>query len=87
MDVLRSQLREGGYALQNTFNMDKTGLLYRALPKQSYVLPNADVRQIGRGTKALTSKDQVTLVLCCNATGSCKVAPLMICTSKNPCCF
>ena len=39
MDVLRSQLSEGGYALQNIFNMDETGLFYRALPKRSYVLP------------------------------------------------
>eukprot|EP00731_Ephydatia_muelleri_P015155 Em0008g875a len=87
MDVLRSQLSEGGYALQNIFNMDETGLFYRALPKRSYVLPDVDVRQKGRGTKALTAKDRVTLVLCCNATGTCKVAPLMIGTSKNPRCF
>ena len=92
IDVLRPQLL--GHALQNIhvyLTWTKRGffIFYRALPKQRYVLPNADVRLqlMGRGTKAFTSKDRVTLVLCCNATGSFKVAPLMIGTSKNSRCF
>jgi hypothetical protein len=67
--------------------MDETGLLYRALPTRSYISLEEGSRKNIRGTKVLRAKDRVTLVLCVNATGTCKVAPLIVGTSKNPHCF
>lgn len=49
------------------YNVDETGLLYRCLPARSYV-PSEDRRR-ARGTKAMRSKDRVTLTMCCNALG------------------
>ena len=67
--------------------MDETGLLYRALPTRSYISLEEGSRKNIRGTKVLRAKDRVTLVLCVNATGTCKEAPLIVGTSKNPHCF
>lgn len=49
------------------YNVDETGLLYRAMPSRSYV-PNED-RRAARGSKAIKTKDRVTLTFCCNSTG------------------
>lgn len=87
MQALRDKLVEGGYAADHIFNMDETGLFYRAMPRRSFVLDGCDPRLAGRGTKSLKAKDRVTLVLCLNATGSCKIEPLMIGTAKLPYCF
>ena len=66
-------------------------LFYRAMPTRTYEYVSADNHidrgQMGRGTKALRAKDRLTLVLCCNATGSSKVRPLLIGTAANPHCF
>ena len=63
-------------------------LFYRTVPSRSYEFHvHADSRQQGRGQKGLQAKDRVTLVLCTNATGSHKIASLMIGTSKRPRCF
>lgn len=84
MQELRDKLED--YDVENVFNMDETGLFYRALPTKTY-LSNEESRSIVRGTKELTAKDRVTLVLCVNATGTCKVPPLIIGNSKYPHCF
>ena len=85
MNELRNKLRD--YKPENVFNMDETGLFFRALPNRSYVLSDVDSRQYRRGSKSLTAKDRVTLVMCVNATGTCKIDPLMIGSSKEPRCF
>jgi len=85
MNDLREKLRD--FKPENIFNMDETGLFFRALPNRSYVLNDVDSRQFRRGSKSLTAKDRVTLVLCVNSTGTCKIAPLMIGSSKEPRCF
>ena len=65
--------------------MDETGLLYRAMQTRSYVSRDEGPRKTIRGTKA--AKDRLTLVLCVNATGTCKIPPLLVGSSKNPHCF
>lgn len=57
------------YSNNNVFNMDETGLFYKCLPKKSYPCDGGDERQRCRGTKAMSAKDRLTLVLCVNATG------------------
>jgi hypothetical protein len=85
MNELRDKLRE--FSPENIFNMDETGLFFRTLPNRSYVLQDVDSRQFCRGSKTLTAKDRVTLVLCVNSTGTCKIDPLMIGSAKSPRCF
>lgn len=51
-----------GYDLQNIFNVDETGLFFRALPQGSMVLKD-DPR---KGIK--TAKDGITILLTCSAT-------------------
>lgn len=58
------------------YNVDEIGILYRCHPFRSYV--PADDRRAARGSKAMKSKDRVTLTLCCNATGTHKVPVSMI---------
>ncbi len=66
MRELRSQL--SNYQPKDIFNMDESGLFYRAMPARTYLAYN-ESRKTVRGTKALKAKDRVTLVLCVNADG------------------
>ena len=46
MQQIRDSLR--GYLPANVFDMDKAGLFYRAIPNQSYLMPDeGDPRQAG----------------------------------------
>lgn len=56
--------------------MDETGLNYRARP-----LRTLD-KQSSKGSKI--SKERITLALTCNSTGTERLRPLVIHTSKNP---
>lgn len=87
MEEVRTTLKEKGYTRNNTFNMDESGLFYRCMPNRTYIVGGGDVRQLGKGTKAMKAKDRVTAVFCSNSTGTCKVPPLIIGTSKQPHCF
>jgi len=83
MAAIRQQLE--GYDVDLIYNVDETDLLYRGLPWRSYV-PSED-RRTARGSKAMNSKDRVTLTLCCNATGTHKVPGTMIGKAAQPMCF
>lgn len=83
MEQIRQQL--AGVDPDLIYNVDETGMLYRCLPSRSY-MPRAD-RSHARGSKAMRSKDRVTLTLCCNATGSHKLPITMMGKAANPLCF
>lgn len=68
MNELKEKLELEGYKLENIFNMDETGLFFRAMPVRTY-LATVENRKTTRGTKALKAKDRVTLIICVNATG------------------
>lgn len=70
------------YKLQNVFNVDKTGLMYRLMPRRSYV--EATERLTVRGTKVMQAKERITVILCCNATGSRKIPLSVIGAPKYP---
>ncbi len=81
-------VQEGREALQQTlsrfmpddiYNMDETGLFFRLGPNRT--LATGAVK----GTKK--KKDRLTVALCCNATGTDKLTPLVIGKSKRPRCF
>lgn len=78
--VTRLPLLLAGYADQDIFNMDETGLFFRALPNKSMVLRSED----SKGGKQ--AKERMTIAFCASATGE-KLKPLMIWRSKNPRCF
>ena len=70
---LRDVLSSKGYKPDCIFNMDETALFYKTIPNRSYLLSHeGDARQKGRGSKQMSVKDRVTLILCVNSTGSCK---------------
>ena len=69
-----------GYAPQNIFNADETGLYYRALPNKSMTVKG----QTNRGGK--NSKERLSVLLCCSATGE-KIKPFIIGKSQHPRCF
>ena len=86
MHKLRTELAQ--YSINNIFNMDETGLFYRAIPNRSYLSSEGeDARQTGRGSKTMKAKERLTVVLCVNATGSCKMTPVVIGSAKQPRCF
>jgi len=73
------------YRLENVYNMDETGLLYKCLPNRSYV--SEDEVKTARGTKLMKAKDRVTLYVCTNADGSDLVPLSIIGSSEQPRCF
>ena len=87
MKVLRDAISSRGYAASNIFNMDETALFYKTTPNKTYLVPEGDKRQIGKGTKQMKAKDRLTTILCVNATGTCKITPVIIGSAKNPRCF
>ena len=70
------------YHPDNFFNMDEAALFYKMLPRFSYCLP---FEVAVRGTKI--EKERVTIILCCNMTGSKKLDPTIIGKSVSPKCF
>lgn len=66
------------------YNMDETGVFYRLLPRYSVLLPSEDL-STARGKKK--SKERVTLVVCCNATGTERVPVAMIGKAKESACI
>lgn len=85
LEKIRNILRE--YPEDDIYNMDEKGLFYAQLPKVTYVFLDDEDDNNSRGSKLMTAKDRVTLVTCCNATGSHKVAPAIIGKAQRPRCF
>lgn len=86
IEKLRTELQV--YHPSNIFNMDETGLFFKAIPSHSYLMEDeGDKRQKGRGCKAMKAKDRLTAILCLNATGTCKIDPVIIGSAKKPRCF
>ena len=53
--VIKLRAERGQYQPGNVFNMDESGLFYRAIPSHTYLLNDGDVRQVGRGLKAFVA--------------------------------
>ena len=74
----------GQYDPECVYNMDETGLFFRIVPCYTVLMPHEDLATV-RGKKK--AKDRVTLVVCCNATGSERVPITMIGKAKEPACI
>ena len=73
-----------GYALNQIFNCDETGLYYKLLPKKTLA---SHFEKCADGRKS--QKERVTINACSNAyaLGSIKLPLLLIGKAKNPRCF
>ncbi|CAG6006743.1 unnamed protein product [Menidia menidia] len=72
-------LNEEGYVTQQVFNCDETGLFWKKMPRRTYI--TAEEKKMP-GHKPM--KDRLTLALCANASGDCKIKPLLVYHSENP---
>ncbi|XP_043575633.1 tigger transposable element-derived protein 1-like [Chiloscyllium plagiosum] len=72
-------VKDEGYVSHQVFNCDETGLFWKKMPKRTYITQEE---------KALPDhkpmKDRLTLLLCANASGDCKIKPLLAYHSENP---
>uniref|UniRef100_A0A8C8VHY4 HTH CENPB-type domain-containing protein n=1 Tax=Pelusios castaneus TaxID=367368 RepID=A0A8C8VHY4_9SAUR len=68
-----------GYIPQQVFNCDETGLFWKKMPRRTYI--TAEEKRMP-GHKPM--KDRLTLALCANASGDCKIKPLLVYHSENP---
>ena len=71
-----------GYIPQQVFNCDETGLFWKKMPRRTYITVEEKMMP---GHKPM--KDRLTLALCANASGDCKIKPLLIYHSENPTAF
>ncbi|XP_070606465.1 tigger transposable element-derived protein 1-like [Erythrolamprus reginae] len=68
-----------GYVAQQIFNCDETGLLWKKMPRGAFITAE-ETKMLGHKPM----KDRLTLVLCANASGDCKVKPLLVYHSETP---
>lgn len=74
-------IKQDNFDLNQIYNADKTGLLWRSLPRRTLV----DSYETGPAGYKL-NKDRVTVMVCANADGSHKIPLFIIGKSKNPRC-
>jgi len=72
-------IKSEDYLPQQIFNVDETGLYWKKMPDRSYI---SELEKSIPGFKM--SKDRLTLLLGGNASGDCKIKPLLIYHSENP---
>ena len=77
-EKFKELIEEGCFVSQQVFNCDETGLFWKRMPRRTYTMKDTTLP----GHKLM--KDQLTLLLCANASGDCKVKPLLIYHSQNP---
>jgi transcriptional regulator with XRE-family HTH domain len=83
IEEFRQRLPEitAAFKPEDVFNCDESGLFYRALPEKTLTLKG----KACKGGKA--SKDRLTALFCCNATGTEKETVMVIGRSQKPRCF
>ncbi|GBN50728.1 Tigger transposable element-derived protein 1 [Araneus ventricosus] len=72
-------IEANGYIPQQVFNCDETGLFWKKMPNRTYITAE---EKIMPGHKPM--KNRLTLALCANASGDCKIKPLLVYHSENP---
>ncbi|XP_024049951.2 jerky protein homolog-like [Terrapene carolina triunguis] len=77
---LQEIIIKGGYAPEQIYNADETGLCYRMLPDRT--LASRTEEQKAKGIKVI--KERVTILFCVNKTSLHKLKPLCIGKSRSP---
>ncbi|XP_065673493.1 tigger transposable element-derived protein 1-like [Hydra vulgaris] len=78
-ETFQEIMDEGGYTANQVFNADETGLFWKKMSSRSYITQEQNKLP---GKKIM--KDRLTLLLCGNATGLCKIKPLLVYKSETP---
>ncbi|XP_023238521.1 tigger transposable element-derived protein 1-like isoform X3 [Centruroides sculpturatus] len=68
-----------GFLPQQVFSCDETGLFWKKMPKRTFITKE---EKAILGHKPM--KDRLTLLLCGNASGDCKIKPLLVYHTENP---
>ncbi|XP_067826762.1 tigger transposable element-derived protein 3-like [Heptranchias perlo] len=66
---------------EDIFNCDETSIYYRAVPVGSLLFKHESL------TRSKKTKDQLTVLFCCNMTGTEKTKLLLVGKCRNPRCF
>eukprot|EP00002_Diphylleia_rotans_P026591 TRINITY_DN5309_c0_g1_i4.p1 TRINITY_DN5309_c0_g1~~TRINITY_DN5309_c0_g1_i4.p1 ORF type:complete len:170 (+),score=28.12 TRINITY_DN5309_c0_g1_i4:514-1023(+) len=76
---LQETIEKSGIPLEDVYNMDETAFFYECLPDKTldFSSPHG----------VMASKLRITLVACCNVTGSIRLPLLFIGKSKSPFCL
>lgn len=79
----RKRLQEliATFDLENVYNADETGLFFRLGPNRTLATKSDKAKGIKK------DKERITVLLCCNATGTKKIKPFVIGKFQNPRCF
>ena len=77
--LFKKFITDGGYTPKQVFNLDETGLFWKRMPSRTFI---SIEEKTAPGFKA--AKDRCTLLFGGNASGDCKLKPLMIYHSQNP---
>ena len=78
-DILRPTLDR--YKDDDVYNVDETGLFWKLLPDSTFALKGETC------TGGKKSRERVTVMLCCNMTGTDKRQPILIGKYAKPRCF
>ncbi|XP_045103989.1 tigger transposable element-derived protein 1-like [Portunus trituberculatus] len=76
--VLKQMIEDGGYDLRQIFNADETGFHWKQQPKSTIIAKERKPR----GHKE--SKQRFSVLFTVNATGDCKMKPLVLYTAARP---
>lgn len=77
-DKLAEIIEEGGYCSRLVFNVDETVLSWKRLPSRNYHIKTE------QENPNRVENDRLTLLLGSNASGDCKLKPLLIYRMENP---
>ncbi|XP_053567651.1 tigger transposable element-derived protein 1-like [Bombina bombina] len=72
-------IEDGGYSMDQIFNVDETGLFWKKMPARTFI-----ARQEKSMPGYKPAKDRITLLLGGNASGTLKLKPLFIYRFQNP---
>ena len=72
-------IKTGGYVAEQVYNMDETGLVWKKMPRRTFVAKKTKAK---RGPKA--EKQRITIVFCANASGTHVITPLVINKTLTP---
>lgn len=77
--ILQRMVQEEGYTRSQIFNVNETALYWKKIPSSTYVS-----KETKRAPGMKPFKNRVSLLLGCNASGTCKLKPLLLHTAQNP---
>ena len=77
--VAKEIVLEGNYSPHQLFNCDETGVYWRRTPSSTFI-----PKEIKQAPGKKLAKDKFSVLLTCNASGDCKMKPLVIYKHAKP---